>query len=193
MAQTVSLLLSARDRVGLRDVIEDRGRPVKHVQRAQIVLASADHLPVLEIANRSASADPWCGAGSGATPKRALKVCCVTRRARLAFRRCRRPRSTPWSSAPLRAPPGAVTHWTGRAMAKAMGLSLRTVPTHLVRSRAAAASHQTFKRSNRSRLRRQARRRRRTLHEPAAPCPWWSPSTRRARSRRSTARSPACR
>ncbi len=52
MAQTVSLLLSARDRVGLRDVIEDRRRPVKHVQRAQIVLASADHLRVLEIANR---------------------------------------------------------------------------------------------------------------------------------------------
>ena len=52
MAQTVSLLLSARDRAGLREVIEDRRRPVKHVQRAQIVLASADHLPVLEIANR---------------------------------------------------------------------------------------------------------------------------------------------
>jgi hypothetical protein len=27
----------------------------------------------------------------------------------------------------LREPPGAVTHWTGRAMAKAMGLSLRTI------------------------------------------------------------------
>ena len=27
----------------------------------------------------------------------------------------------------LREPPAAVTHWTGRAMAKAMGLSLRTI------------------------------------------------------------------
>src|SRR4051812_25280733 len=52
MAQTVSLLLSAADRTGLQGIIEDRGRPVKHVQRAQIVLLSADRLPVLEIANR---------------------------------------------------------------------------------------------------------------------------------------------
>jgi hypothetical protein len=52
MAQTVSLLLSAEDRAGLHGLIEDRRRPVKHVQRAQIVLLSADRLPVLEIAKR---------------------------------------------------------------------------------------------------------------------------------------------
>ncbi len=52
MAQTVSLLLSADDRAGIQRVIEDRARPVKHVQRAQIVLLSADRLPVLEIAKR---------------------------------------------------------------------------------------------------------------------------------------------
>jgi DNA invertase Pin-like site-specific DNA recombinase len=52
MAQTVSLLLSAQHSADLEGVIEDRGRPVKHVQRAQIVLLSAERLPVLEIANR---------------------------------------------------------------------------------------------------------------------------------------------
>lgn len=52
MAQTVSLLLSAEDRAGLDQIIEDRGRPVKHVQRARIVLLSADRLPVLEVAKR---------------------------------------------------------------------------------------------------------------------------------------------
>ncbi len=52
MAQTVSLLLSADDRAGLHGLIEDRRRPVKHVQRAQIVLLSADRLPVLEVAKR---------------------------------------------------------------------------------------------------------------------------------------------
>jgi transposase len=45
-------LLSAHDRSGLQEVVEDRGRPVKHVRRAQIVLLSADRLPVLEIAKR---------------------------------------------------------------------------------------------------------------------------------------------
>jgi DNA invertase Pin-like site-specific DNA recombinase len=52
MAQTVSLLLSAQHGADLEGVIEDRGRPVKHVQRAQIILLSAERLPVLEIANR---------------------------------------------------------------------------------------------------------------------------------------------
>ena len=41
-----------QDRADLLGIIEDRGRPVKHVQRARIVLLSADRLPVLEIAKR---------------------------------------------------------------------------------------------------------------------------------------------
>lgn len=48
----ISLLLSIGDRAALHKIIEGRGWPVKHVQRAQIVLLSADRLPVLEIANR---------------------------------------------------------------------------------------------------------------------------------------------
>jgi hypothetical protein len=50
MAQTVSLLLSAEHSADVQGIIEDRGRPVKHVQRAQIILLSAERLPVLEIA-----------------------------------------------------------------------------------------------------------------------------------------------
>ncbi len=52
MAQTVSLLLSGEDRTGLHGIVEDRRRPVKHVQRAKIILLSAERLPVLEIAKR---------------------------------------------------------------------------------------------------------------------------------------------
>ena len=52
LARTVSLLLSAQHSADLQVVIEDRGRPVKHVQRAQIVLLSAERLPVLKIARR---------------------------------------------------------------------------------------------------------------------------------------------
>ena len=52
MAQTVSLLLSAQHSADLQGIIEDRGRLVKHVQRAQIILLSAERLPVLEIARR---------------------------------------------------------------------------------------------------------------------------------------------
>jgi hypothetical protein len=52
MAQAVSLLLSAQHCADLQGVVKDRGRPVKHVQRAQIILLSAERLRVLEIAKR---------------------------------------------------------------------------------------------------------------------------------------------
>ena len=58
MARTVSLLLSAQHSADLQGLIEDRGRRVKcrvkHVQRAEIILRSAERLPVLEIAKRVA-------------------------------------------------------------------------------------------------------------------------------------------
>jgi hypothetical protein len=53
MTRTVSFLLWAQHSVDLQGVIEDRGRPVKHVQSgAQIILLSAERLQVLEIAKR---------------------------------------------------------------------------------------------------------------------------------------------
>ena len=42
MAQTVCVILSAADRERLTAISADRNRPRKHVERAQIVLASAD-------------------------------------------------------------------------------------------------------------------------------------------------------
>ena len=47
----------------------------------------------------------------------------------------------------LREPPGAVTHWTGRAMAKAMGLSLRTVQRIWEAHKLQPHRVRTFKRS----------------------------------------------
>jgi transposase len=127
MAQTVSLLLSAQHSADLEGVIEDRGRPVEHVQRAQIILLSAERLPVLEIANRIGISRPMVWRWQrrfaeegiegllrdktrppGIPPVRQAKVHAVVERT-------------------LREPPGAVTHWTGRAVVKAMGLSLRTI------------------------------------------------------------------
>src|SRR6516225_2438060 len=42
MAQTVCVVLSAAERKGLAAIVADRNRPRKHVERAHIVLASAD-------------------------------------------------------------------------------------------------------------------------------------------------------
>jgi hypothetical protein len=45
-------------------------------------------------------------------------------------------------------PPGEMTHWTGRAMAKAVGLSLRTVQRIWQANRLQPHRLRTFKRSN---------------------------------------------
>src|SRR5512147_2668265 len=51
MAQTVNVIVAAEDRARLAAVVGDRNRPQKHVQRARIVLLSAERLPVLTVAN----------------------------------------------------------------------------------------------------------------------------------------------
>ncbi len=58
MAQTVCVILGADERARLAAIIGDRSRPLKHVQRARIVLFSADQLPVLEVARRAGVSRP---------------------------------------------------------------------------------------------------------------------------------------
>ena len=58
MAQIVSPIVSPADRERLAAVIADRNRPQKHVQRAEIILLSAERLSVLEVAARSGASRP---------------------------------------------------------------------------------------------------------------------------------------
>ena len=58
MAQTVCLLLGDEDRIRLAAIVGDRNRSQKHVQRARIVLLSADRLPVLAVARQSGASRP---------------------------------------------------------------------------------------------------------------------------------------
>src|SRR5437763_12563057 len=58
MAQTVSVIVSAEERVRLAAIVGDRSRPLKHVRRARIVLHSADRLPVLEVAHCASVSRP---------------------------------------------------------------------------------------------------------------------------------------
>ena len=46
MAQELCVVVSDEDRARLEAIVGDRNRLLKHVQRAQIVLLSADRLPV---------------------------------------------------------------------------------------------------------------------------------------------------
>jgi hypothetical protein len=48
MAQELCVVVSDEDRASLEAIVGDRNRLLKHVQRARIVLLSAERLPVLQ-------------------------------------------------------------------------------------------------------------------------------------------------
>lgn len=127
MAQTVCPLVSAADRARLAALVTDRNRPQKHAARARIILASAERLPVLEVARRSGATRPavwrW---------QQRFAEAGVTGLLRDKTRKPGKPRTADAIVRRVVAltcaePSGEATHWTGRAMAEATGLSLRTV------------------------------------------------------------------
>ena len=67
MAQQVCVVLSAADRKQLARIATDRNRPRKHVERARIVLASADRQSAQRVAQTIGVNRPtvWRVAGPG--------------------------------------------------------------------------------------------------------------------------------
>jgi transposase len=127
MGQTVSVIVSAEDHARLAAVIGDRSRPFKHIQRAKVVLHSADRLPTVEVARRSEVSRPAVWRWQRHYAEGGVE--------RLLRERSRKPGKPPVPLSRVAKvvamtcaePPGEVTHWTGRAMAKAANLSLTTV------------------------------------------------------------------
>ena len=147
MAQEVCVFVAAEDRARLAAIIGDRSRPVKHVQRAEVVLLSADRLPVIEVARRAGVSRPavwrW---------QRRFAEAGVEGLLRDKTRPPGRAPVTPTAVAEVLAltcaePPGETSHWTGRAMAKAVGLSLRTIQRIWEKHRLQPHRLRTFKRS----------------------------------------------
>ena len=58
MAQTVCVIVSASDRRRLEKMAADRNQLRKHVERARLVLASADHRPVQQLAEEVGVSPP---------------------------------------------------------------------------------------------------------------------------------------
>ena len=58
MAQELNVIVGAEDRARLAAVVVDRSRPLKHMQRARIILFSAERLPVAEVARRAGVSRP---------------------------------------------------------------------------------------------------------------------------------------
>jgi len=127
MAQTVSIVLTGEDRKRLEAIVVDRSRALKHIQRAKIVLHSAEQLPVLEVARRAGVARPAVWRWQQRFGEEGVDG--------LLRDKTRKPGRAPLSTKIVARvleltcsePPGAATHWTGRAVAKAVGVSLRAV------------------------------------------------------------------
>jgi transposase len=148
MAQTVNVIVPAEDRERLLAIIGDRNRPLKHVQRAKIILSSADRLPVVEVARQAGLSRPAVWRWQQRYGEQGIEG--------LLRDKTRKPGKAPLSAKIVAKvleltcsePPGEATHWTGRAMAKAFNVSLRTVQRLWDAHRLQPHRLRTFKRSS---------------------------------------------
>lgn len=148
MSQTVSIIFSAEDRERLAAIIGDRNRRQKHVQRARIIFHS-DREPSVTAVSRLAEASRpavWRWQQRFAEEGIDGLLCDKTRP----------PGKTPLPpetvakilALPCTEPPGEATHWTGRAVAEAVGVSLRAVQRLWEAHRIQPHRIRTFKKSN---------------------------------------------
>jgi transposase len=115
------------DRHQLQAIIRDRGAPQKHVWRAKIILATADGCGTAEIMRRSGKAKPVVWRWQERFMKEGVDG--------LLRDKTRKPGKRPLSATTVQKvvdlvtspPPGETTHWSGRMLAKAAGISLRSV------------------------------------------------------------------
>jgi transposase len=147
MTQTVCVLLDAEERTRIAALVSDRNLPHKHIQRARIVLLSADRLAVAEVARQTGASRPtvwrWQQRFAEAGVMGLLRD------------KTRKPGRKPLPAAtvakilalPCGEPPGQTTHWTGRILAKAVGVSLRAVQRIWQANRLQPHRVRTFKKS----------------------------------------------
>src|SRR5947207_15518697 len=148
MAQDVCVIVSAEDRARLAAIIDDRNRQLKHIQRAQIILCSGDRLPVVQVEQRADTSRPAVWRWKKRYAEAGVEA--------LLRDKTRQPGRKPVPTATIARvlaltqsePPGEATHWTGRAMAKTVGLSLRAVQRIWEAHRLQPHRIRTFKRSN---------------------------------------------
>jgi len=148
MAQTVCILLSSEDRLRLAAVIGDRNSSQKHALRAKIVLYSAERRSVFDVARLSGVSRPAVWRWQRRYAEQGVDG--------LLRDKTRKPGKTPVPiktvakvlALPCSEPPGNATHWTGRAVAKAVGISLRAVQRIWEAHRLQPHRLRTFKKSS---------------------------------------------
>ena len=170
MAQTVSIIITFEDRLRLAAVIEDRNSPQKHVQRARIVLLSADRLPVLEVARQIGGSRPAVWRWQLRYAEQGVDG--------ILRDKSRKPGKPPVQleavarmlALPCSEPPRNATHWTGRAGRQGCRQQPADGSTHLGRASPSAPPLAHLQEIQRSGLCREGGGRRRPLYGASLPC-----------------------
>jgi transposase len=148
MRAGIIVKVTPADRRQLEAIVADRGAPQKHVWRANIILATADGCGTAEIMRRSGKSKPVVWTWQARFMAEGV--------AGLVRDKTRKPGKKPLPTdtvqrvldLALGPPPGETTHWTGRMLAKAAGVSLRSVQRILEAHQLAPNRMRTFKLSN---------------------------------------------
>lgn len=136
------------DRHRLEAIVSDRSAPQKHVWRANIILATADGCGTAEIMRRSGKSKPVVWRWQARFMAEDVEG--------LTRDKTRKPGKPPLPTGTVQrvvdlalgSPPGETTHWSGRMLAKAAGVSLRSVQRILEAHQLAPHRIRTFKLSN---------------------------------------------
>src|SRR3974390_1165723 len=145
MRAGIIVKVTRADRHRLKAIISDRSAPQKHVWRAIIILATAEGCGTVEIMRRSGKSKPVVWRWQARFMAEGVEG--------LTRDKTRKPGKQPLSTATVQKvveltlgpPPGEATHWTGRMIAKAAGVSLRSVQRILEAHQLAPHRIRTFK------------------------------------------------
>jgi len=148
MRAGIVVKVTPADRRQLEAIVADRGAAQKHVWRANIILATADGCGTAEIMRRAGKSKPVVWRWQARFMAEGV--------AGLTRDKTRRPGKLPLPAATVQKvidlamapPPSETTHWTGRLLAKAAGVSLRSVQRILEAHQLAPHRIRTFKLSN---------------------------------------------
>ena len=192
MTQQVCVVLSTAEREQLAAIATDHNRPSKHVDRARIVLASADRHSAQRVAQSIGVSRPTVWRWQQRFAEGGVEG--------LLRDKIRKPGKAPLAAETTAQvvaltctePPHQATHWTGRVMAKAIGISVGSVQRIWRAHKLQPHRLHTFKRSRDPSFATKLTDILGLYIDPPAHAVVLS-LTRRARSRRSTAPSPDCR
>src|SRR5215472_5371078 len=148
MRAGIIVKVTGAERRQLEAIISDRSAPQKHVWRAKIILATADGCGTAEIMRRSCKAKPVVWRWQERFMLEGVDG--------LLRDKTRKPGKPPLPAAMVQRvidlvsgpPPGETTQWTGRMLAKAVGISLRSVQRILEAHQLTPHRIHTFKLSN---------------------------------------------